>query len=103
MEEEDLLVLAARNNTTEFNTLKFAEELFECGEALIKYSTKKNSNKPSIETIAKEFGDVMLRGSMFFTKECPGRELDNLIEDYLSKKEQGIVKRFQTKPEAKDA
>ena len=104
MEDEDLLQQAAQNNTTEWNTLKFAEELFECGESLIKYSTKRGSNKPSIETIAKEFADVMLRGTMFFAKECLDKiELDILFEDHVTKKEQGIIKRFQDNPESRDA
>jgi NTP pyrophosphatase (non-canonical NTP hydrolase) len=103
MEDEDLLVLAAKNNTTEWNTLKFAEELFECGEAVIKYSTKKGSNKPSLENMAKEFIDVMLRGTMFFAKEFPDDEIDKILETYLEKKEQGIINRFQSKPGAKDA
>lgn len=104
MDEDDLLEAAAKNNSTEWNTLKFAEELFECGEAVIKYSTKKGSNKPSLETIVKEFADVVLRGTMFFAKErLEITDLDIIVEDHIAKKTQGIIKRFETKPEAKDA
>jgi len=78
--------------------------LFECGEAVIKYSTKKGSNKPPVEDIVKEFGDVILRGMMFFQKLDPeDLYVGKIMEEHLKKKEEGIVKRFQTKPEAKDA
>jgi NTP pyrophosphatase (non-canonical NTP hydrolase) len=84
-ESKEKIVLNAllKNNNLEFNILKVIEECTELNEVLIKYLTKSEENKPSLEKIAEELGDAIFR-SVVLAEAIPG--LMELVEKRLDEK-----------------
>lgn len=50
-----------KHNTPEKNVLKVVEECMELSEVLVKYLTKQPEDKPKIDKIIEESGDVIAR------------------------------------------
>jgi NTP pyrophosphatase (non-canonical NTP hydrolase) len=81
--EEELLNALITNNNLEFNILKVIEECTELNEVLLKYLTKDENKKPSLEKLAEEIGDVIFRIPVLI-KHIP--ELDDLVEKRIEEK-----------------
>lgn len=57
----DIVEILAKENKLEYNILKACEELTELQELLLKYLNKTPEKRPSLDDVAKEAADVMLR------------------------------------------
>lgn len=58
---QDLIMKLSDKNNLNYNILKVVEEATELNEVLIKYITKSDDKKPSIDKIIEESGDVIAR------------------------------------------
>lgn len=75
----------ARVNERDYNILKFAEELIELSEQLIKSVNKKGSPKaPTDDQIIDELSDVALRGHVYI--EMMGWRDNEKIDDRCNRK-----------------
>jgi len=79
----------------ERNILKLCEEMSELGEVLLKYVNKNKDNKPPIEKIIEELGDVFFRGTVIVEQFDIEEPVINRIDekrkqlyDYYIKKEE---------------
>jgi hypothetical protein len=75
--------------------LKLIEELAEAQTELVKYLTKDEEDKPSLDIIAEELGDVLFRGEIVIRKlgieskvedrgKYKTRQINNYLEDNKS-------------------
>ncbi len=78
----DVLKMLANTNNSDFNKLKLCEELAELSEVLIKSHTKHPDNKPPMEKIVEELGDVSIRMAIFALEHG----IESQIEDRIFSK-----------------
>lgn len=64
-ETDEIIGLACKYNSIEFNALKVVEEATEVNELLIKGLTKIQSLKPSAEEEIEEIGDLIMRLAIY--------------------------------------
>ncbi len=79
---DDIIKYLAKTNTSDFNKLKLVEELSELMEVLVKSHTKHPDNKPKMEKIVEELGDVSVRMAIFALEYG----LEEAIEDRMYEK-----------------
>lgn len=70
---DETILLLAKTNRHDYNTLKLCEELTELQENLLKSHLKVPEKKPSEAQIVEELGDVMVRLLIYI-------EQNNLLE-----------------------
>jgi NTP pyrophosphatase (non-canonical NTP hydrolase) len=72
-------------NEPGYNYLKLVEELAELQEVVIKRYLKKEENKPPLEKLVEEMGDVLLRMRVVATQEKIKDEVSQRVADKSSK------------------
>jgi hypothetical protein len=93
MEYNEMIVVLAKTNTTEYNLIKSCEELTELQEVLLKRFTKGGGPKrPSSESIIEEIGDVQIR--LDILKQLFG---EKAVEDRIKYKSEKFISHLEAK------
>lgn len=89
-DQETLATYLVQNNSFEYNMDKAIEEAIEFAEVLVKLKTKHKDNpkRPKLEEALKEFGDVILRGSVAVMQLYKDEETDpaEFVEQHIQTK-----------------
>jgi NTP pyrophosphatase (non-canonical NTP hydrolase) len=63
-ESENLIAFLTTEDRRQMNLLKLAEELAELSEVVLKYVNKADGNKPPVDKLTEEIGDVFFRSAV---------------------------------------
>jgi NTP pyrophosphatase (non-canonical NTP hydrolase) len=83
-QETEAILLLAKTNSAAYNLLKAAEELAELSEVVLKMHNKSPKNKPKVEKLIEEIGDVELRLKILKINYAIKEQVKERVQNKLS-------------------
>ncbi len=94
LEEDKIIDKVVKYNTLEKNNMKVLEECAELSEVIIKRLTKQPEDKPPLDKVIEEGGDLIVRLRILFRHHDIEKEVEDRIKVKLTQLDKWISEKY---------